>query len=76
MAVNIEDKIEKLSAAQREKVESHAAELLAEETTLRDLRKERKLTGPLGQAAQDHTGQRLEAGEAQRSVAFHTAEDG
>lgn len=76
MAVNIEDKIEKLGAAQREKVESRAAEQLAEEMTLRDLRKARKHTGPLGEAAQDHTGQRLEAGEAQRSVAFHTAEHG
>ena len=44
MAVNIEDKIEKLSAAQRKRVESRAAELLAEEMTLRDLRKARKLT--------------------------------
>ena len=44
MAVNIEDIIEKLSAAQRRKVESRAAELLAEEMTLRDLRKARKLT--------------------------------
>ena len=76
MAVNIEDKIEKLSAAQREKVDSRAAELLAEGMTLRNLGKAPKHTGPLGQAAQDHTGQRLEAGEAQRSGTSHTAEDG
>lgn len=44
MAVNIEDKIKKLSAALRNKVESRVAELLAEEMTLRDLRKARKLT--------------------------------
>ena len=44
MAVNIEDKIKELSAAQRMKVESRVAELLAEEMTLRDLRKARKLT--------------------------------
>lgn len=44
MAVNIEDKIKKLSAARRNKVESRVAELLAEEMTLRDLRKARKLT--------------------------------
>ncbi len=44
MAVNIEDKIKKLSAARRKKVESRVAELLAEEMTLRDLRKARKLT--------------------------------
>ena len=44
MAVNIEDKIAKLGVAQRKQVESRAAELLAEEMTLRDLRKARKLT--------------------------------
>jgi DNA-binding XRE family transcriptional regulator len=44
MAVNVEDKIRKLSAAQRKKVESRAAELIAEEMTLRELRKARKLT--------------------------------
>jgi len=44
MAVNIEDKIEKLSAARRKRVESRTAELMAEEMTLRDLRKARKLT--------------------------------
>ena len=44
MAVNIEDKINKLSVARRKKVESRVAELLAEEMTLRDLRKARKLT--------------------------------
>lgn len=44
MAVNIEDKIKKLSAARRKKVESRVTELLAEEMTLRDLRKARKLT--------------------------------
>lgn len=44
MAVNIEDKIKKLSAARRKRVESRVAELLAEEMTLRDLRKARKLT--------------------------------
>lgn len=76
MAVNIEDKIEKLSAARRENVESRAAELLAERMALRSLRKAPKHTGPLGQAAQDHIGQRLEAGEAQRSGTSHTAEDG
>ena len=44
MAINIEDKIEKLSAAQRAKFESRAAELQAEEMTLRELRKACKLT--------------------------------
>lgn len=44
MAVNVEDKIKRLSPARRKKVESRAAELMAEEMTLRELRKARKLT--------------------------------
>lgn len=44
MPVNVEDKIKKLSPARRKKVEARAAELLAEEMTLRDLRKARELT--------------------------------
>ena len=44
MAVNVEDKIRKLSTTQRKKVEVRAAELIAEEMTLRELRKARKLT--------------------------------
>ena len=44
MAVNVNDKIRKLSPVQRKKVEARAAELIAEEMTLRELRKARKLT--------------------------------
>lgn len=44
MAVNVNDKIRKLRPAQRKKVEARAAELIAEEMTLRQLRKARKLT--------------------------------
>ena len=44
MAVNVNDKIKKLSPAQRRKVEARAAALIAEEMTLRELRKARKLT--------------------------------
>ena len=44
MPVNVEKKIKKLSPAQRKKVETRAAELIAEEMTLRDLRKARALT--------------------------------
>ena len=44
MAVNVEDKIRKLSSPQRKKIEARAAELIAEEMTLRELRKARKLT--------------------------------
>lgn len=44
MPLNVNDKIRKLRPAQRKKVESRAAELIAEEMTLRELRKARKLT--------------------------------
>jgi transcriptional regulator with XRE-family HTH domain len=44
MAVNVNEKIRKLSSAQRKAVEARAAQLIAEEMTLRDLRKARKFT--------------------------------
>ena len=44
MAENVNDKIKKLSPARRKKVEARAAELIAEEMTLRELRRARKLT--------------------------------
>ena len=44
MPINVDDKIKKLSPARRKKVETRAAELIAEEMTLRDLRKARELT--------------------------------
>jgi DNA-binding XRE family transcriptional regulator len=44
MPVNVNDKIRELRPAQRKKVEARAAELMAEEMTLRELRKARKLT--------------------------------
>ena len=44
MARNVNDIIKKLSAAQRKKVETRAAQLIAEEMTLREVRKARKLT--------------------------------
>ena len=44
MAVNVDDRIKKLSPAQRKKVEVRADELIAEEMTLRELRHARKLT--------------------------------
>ena len=44
MPVNVNQIIRKLSPAERKKVEDRAAEIIAEEMTLRDLRKARKLT--------------------------------
>ena len=44
MATNVDDIIKNLSPAQRKKVEARAAQLIAEEMTLRELRHARKLT--------------------------------
>lgn len=44
MPTNVEDIIRKLSPRQRRKVEARAAQLIAEEMTLRELRQARKLT--------------------------------
>jgi DNA-binding XRE family transcriptional regulator len=44
MSRNVNDIIPTLNSAQRKKVEARAAELIAEEMTLRELRRARKLT--------------------------------
>lgn len=44
MPVNVNEIIRKLSPAERKKVEERTAEIMAEEMSLRDLRKARKLT--------------------------------
>ena len=44
MSVNVRDKIGKLNSTQRRKVEARAVEIIAEEMSLRDLRKARKLS--------------------------------
>ncbi|MGH9772231.1 MAG: helix-turn-helix domain-containing protein [Candidatus Acidiferrales bacterium] len=44
MAVNVNEKIRKLNPAQRKRVEDRAAELIAEEMSLRELRHARRLT--------------------------------
>src|SRR5271155_3314425 len=44
MPVNVNEIIRKLSLAERKKVEERAAEIIAEEMSLRDLRRARKLT--------------------------------
>ena len=44
MPTNVDDIIGKLNPAQRKKVEARAAQLIAEEMTLRELRRARKLT--------------------------------
>ena len=44
MSKNMNDIVRALTPAQREKVEARVAELMAEEMTLRELRRVRKLT--------------------------------
>src|ERR1700732_1010156 len=44
MPTTLKDKMKKLSPTQRKKVEARAAQLIAEEMTLRELRHARKLT--------------------------------
>ena len=44
MPVNVNNKIRRLSLAQRKRVEARTTELIAEEMTLRELRRARKLT--------------------------------
>jgi len=44
MPTTLKDKMKELSLAQRKRVEARAAELIAEEMTLRELRRARKLT--------------------------------
>jgi transcriptional regulator with XRE-family HTH domain len=44
MSVNVNEVIRKLSPAERKKVEDRAADIIAEEMSLHDLRKARKLT--------------------------------
>ena len=44
MPVNIRTKLQKFNAAQRKKIHARATQLIAEEMSLRDLRKARKLT--------------------------------
>jgi DNA-directed RNA polymerase specialized sigma subunit len=44
MPTTLADKMKKLSAARRKKVEGRAAQLISQEMSLRDLRKARSLT--------------------------------
>jgi len=44
MPITLKDKMKELSPAQRKKIKARAAELIAEEMTLRELRRARKLT--------------------------------
>lgn len=56
MGKTLKERLDKLPAARREKVEARANELLAEEMSLKDLRKARKLT-------QEHMAELLGVGQ-------------
>ena len=76
MAVNVNDKIQRLSAAQRRKVEDRAGELIAEKMTLRELWRARKLTQVRMAKALGITRDSVSRlRKAQRSAAVHTPED-
>ena len=77
MALNVDDRIARLDPARRRKVEERAAELIAEEMTLRELRKARQLTqARVATELGHHPGRRLAARATQRSAAFDVAQDG
>lgn len=63
MVVNVDHKIRKLSTTQRKKVKVRATELIAEEVTLRELRKARKLA-------------QVTPARSQRSASVDSTDDG
>ncbi len=65
MATNVNDIIKRLSPAQRKKVEVRTAELIAEEMTLRELRKARRLTQVRMAKSLGSSGQRLSPGKTE-----------
>ena len=64
MAQDVEDVIAGLDPAERRKVEAMAAELIAEEMTLRELRKARADPGQRRARTRYRPGRHLPAGEA------------
>jgi transcriptional regulator with XRE-family HTH domain len=56
MAITLNDKMKKLNARRRKKIEARTAELITEEMSLRDLRKARRLT-------QEHMAEVLNVGQ-------------
>ena len=72
MTVSLDEMLATLDPERRE-IEERAAELIAEEMTLRELRKARKLTQASVARTPHQPGRRLTAGAAQRRVAVHVA---
>ena len=76
MPITLKDKMKELSPAQRKKVEARAAELIAEEMTLRELRHARRLTQvKMAKTLRGHPGQCFAPRKAERSLAVHSPKD-
>lgn len=75
MSVNVNEVIRKLNPAERKKVEDRAAEIIAEEMSLRDLGKTRKLT-QARQDAQHQSRQRVATRKTQRLLNRDTTKEG
>jgi hypothetical protein len=73
MALSLEDKLARLPGERRAKVDARAAEPIAKEMTLRDLRRARSHAGPSGSQARGQAGDPLAPGEAERP-ALHVAQ--
>ena len=77
MAPNVNEVISGLDPARRRKVEARAAALIAEEMTLRELRKARQLTQvTVARELGISPRRRLAPGAAQRPAAVDAAPDG
>ena len=79
MGLNVEDVIAGLDPERRHKIKERAAELIAEEMTLRELRKARQLTRASvarEPGIRHQPGRRLAAAATQRPVAVDAAPDG
>ena len=75
MPRNVNDIMNKRTRAQRRKVEARAAQLIAEEMTLQELRRARKITAEDRKIPQYRPGRRLEDRKAQRPSDFHSPPD-
>src|SRR6266516_666722 len=75
MAVNVNEKIRKLSPVERKRVQARAAELIAEEMTLRELRRARKLTQVRLAKALGITQDSVSLLERRSDLLLHAAED-
>ena len=77
MSLNVDDVIASLDPAERRKVEKMASEFIAEEMTLRELRKARELTQvSIARQLGVSQGRRVADGTAQRPIALDPSQNG